>query len=159
MQLKVGWGLVDLGWAQLGGSASSIGPARLGFPWLRYGLGPAPPECILSQACGQLLPEEGSSHDCDRGTGVQVQTQEAFCVILLSKGSHVAKPKLRGREVYSAFTGEVSATGLGLESTRLSTVPPLPAAKLCKYNMKCRSFTNASLRYHFGQNPKSLMIF
>lgn len=159
MQLKVGWGLVDLGWAQLGGSASSIGPARLGFPWFEVWARAAPPECILSQACGQLLPKEGSSHDCDRGTGVQVQTQKAFCVILLSKGSHVAKPKLRGRDVQSTFTGEVSTTGLGLESIRHSTVPPLPAAKLCKYNMKCRSFTNASLCYHSGPNHKSLMIF
>lgn len=78
-----------------------------------------------------------------------------FCIILLSKGSDMAKPKLRGREVHSAFTGEVSTAGLGLESIRHS----LPAAKLCKYNVKFKSFTTASLCYHFGQNPKSLTIF
>lgn len=38
----------------------------------------------------------------------------------------MAKPKLTGREVRSAFPGEVSTADLGLESIRHSTVLPLP---------------------------------
>lgn len=49
-----------------------------------------------------------------------------FCIIFLSKGSLMAKPKLTGREVRSAFPGEVSTADLGLESIRHSTVLPLP---------------------------------
>lgn len=67
----------------------------------------------------------------------------------------MSKLKLRGRKVYPAFTGKVSTTRLGLESIRHSTVLPLPASKLYKYNVKFKSFASATFSYHFGQNPKS----
>lgn len=77
MQLKVGWGLADLGWTQLGGSASDIGAAGLGLSWPRSRLRPGPPEYLLSQAYGQLVLNGSSAHDHDRGIRVQVETQEA----------------------------------------------------------------------------------
>lgn len=165
-QLKVGWGLADLGWANVRGGA---GWSRLDLAgWLCFLHRPSKTwvqACSTwehsKSSCGLRLPE-GSSYDHGRSTGCRPKPKKLpnwhFCVIALTKASHMAKTKPRGKEVYSLFTGEVPIVGLGFRSKRHSLCFPclLPSWANKMWNVEI--FINASFSYHFGHNSNSLIF-